>query len=113
REQVEKLQMFYFSFSNQADPSWATVWFTGDQVGDWNFMSWKNERFDKLHADALVELDPEKRTQQYIEMQKLMDEDAIAAWVMYRTNHYVHPKNLKPSLITPRFAKYRAWTFTS
>lgn len=112
-QQVEKLQMFYFSFSNQADPSWATVWFTSDQIGDWNFMSWSNKEFDELHADALVELDPDKRSAQYVEMQKLMDEDAIAAWVMYRTKHYAHVPSLKPSLITQRFGKYRAWTFKS
>lgn len=112
-EEVKKLQMFYISFSNQADPSWATVWFTSDQVGDWNFMSWSNKQFDRMHEDALVELDPARRNELYIKMQKLMDEQALAAWVMYRTNHYAHPKNLNLSLITQRFAKYRAWAFTS
>ena len=112
-EEVKSLQMCYMSFSNQADPSWATVWFTSDQVGDWNFMSWSNEEFDKMHADALEELDPASRNDIYIRMQKLMDEEAVAAWVMYRTNHYAHSPNLKLSLITQRLAKYRAWAFTA
>ncbi|MQA02357.1 MAG: twin-arginine translocation signal domain-containing protein [Streptosporangiales bacterium] len=112
-EQVKSLQMFYFSFSNQADPSWATVWFTGDQVGDWNFMSWENKEFDRLHDAALVELDPDKRSDMYVRMQELMDEDAIAAWVMYRTNHYAHPREVRTSLIPQRFAKYRAWAVKS
>ncbi|MPY99275.1 MAG: hypothetical protein GEU97_14985 [Actinophytocola sp.] len=112
-EQVKSLQMFYESFSNQADPSWATVWFTSDQVGDWNFMSWSNKEFDRLHDEALVELDEDKRHEMYIEMQELMDEEAVAHWVMYRTNHYAHSSDLEPSLITQRYAKYRAWTFTA
>ncbi|MGH3095922.1 MAG: ABC transporter substrate-binding protein [Streptosporangiales bacterium] len=112
-QQVKSLQMFYQSFSNQADPSWATVWFTSDQIGDWNFMSWSNKEFDKLHQAALVELDQKRRNQMYVKMQQLMDDDAIVDWVMYRTKHYAHSPDLDPSLITQRFAKYRAWTFTS
>lgn len=110
-EQVKSLQMFYQSFSNQADPSWATVWFTSAQLGNWNFMSWSNKEFDRLHSQALVELDEDRRHEMYIRMQQLMDEDALAKWVMYRTNHYAHPPGLEPSLITQRYAKYRAWTF--
>lgn len=112
-EQVKSLQVFYQSFSNQADPSWATVWFTTAQVGSWNMMSWSNKEFDKLHHKALVETDSAKRNQMYIKMQKLMDQDAIASWVMYRTRHYAHRPELDPTLITQRYAKYRAWTFTT
>lgn len=112
-QQVENLQMFYQSFSNQADPSWATVWFTTPQVGDWNFMSWSNEEFDALHEQALGETDQDARHEMYIQMQQLMEDDAIAAWVMYRTNHYAHSPDLEPSLITQRYAKYRPWAFTA
>lgn len=108
-EQVKSLQLFYVSFSNQADPSWATVWFTSGQVGEWNFMSWSNKEFDSLHKKALVELDKSKREEMYIRMQEIMDEEAVAAWVMYRTHHYAHSPKLTPSLVTPRYGKYRAW----
>lgn len=110
-EQVKSMQLFYVSFSNQADPSWATVWFTSDQVGGWNYMSWSNKEFDSLHQDALVELDESRRHRMYVRMQEVMDEEAVAAWVMYRTHHYAHAPNLEPSLITPRYGKYRAWAF--
>jgi peptide/nickel transport system substrate-binding protein len=112
QEQVKALQLFYTSFSNQADPSWATVWFTGDQVGSWNFMSWSNQEFDRLNKAAMVELDQDRRDEMYIEMQKIMDDEAVAAWVMYRTLHYAHAPELKPSLITPRYGKYRPWATT-
>jgi peptide/nickel transport system substrate-binding protein len=109
QEQVKSLQLFYTSFSNQADPSWATVWFTGDQVGEWNFMSWSNKEFDRLNKAAMVEMDSERRSDMYVQMQKIMDEEAVAAWVMYRTLHYAHAPELEPSLITPRYGKYRPW----
>jgi peptide/nickel transport system substrate-binding protein len=109
KEQVKSLQLFYVSFSNQADPSWATVWFISDQIGEWNYMSWSNEEYDSLHEAALVETDQSRRDEMYVRMQQLMDEDAVAAWVMYRTHHYAHVPELEPSLVTPRYGKYRAW----
>lgn len=111
RENLENLQLFYFSFSNSADPSWATVWFTSDQIGEWNFMSWSNEEFDQLHEEALTELDEDERHDMYVRMQEIMDDEAVAAWVMYRTHHYAHSPDLEPSLFTPRYGKYLAWDF--
>lgn len=112
-QQVEQLQMFYQSFSNQADPSWATVWFTSDQVGDWNFMSWSNDEFDALHSEALNEPDPDLRDEMYIKMQQLMEDDAVAQWVMYRSLQYAHRKELAPALVTQRMGKFRASAFAS
>jgi peptide/nickel transport system substrate-binding protein len=106
-------QLFYQSFSNSADPSWATVWFTCDQVGDWNYMSWCNEDFDALHEAALVEQDPDARSAMYIQMQEIMDEEAVAAWVMYRTHYYAYTKGLEPSIMSARYGKYAAWDFRS
>lgn len=104
-------QLFYISFSNTADPSWATVWFSCDQVGDWNYMHWCNEDFQALHEAALVETDVDRRHEMYVEMQQIMDEDAIAAWVMYRTNLYTYPTDLQPSLTPERYGKYLPMDF--
>ena len=109
REQLGALQLFYFSFSNSADPSWATVWFTTDQIDEWNFMSWSNDEFDQLHEEAIEELDEDRRHDVYVRMQEIMDEDAVAAWVMYRTNHYAHLPEIEPSLLTAHPGKYRPW----
>jgi peptide/nickel transport system substrate-binding protein len=109
REQLDALQLFYQSFSNQADPSWATVWFTSDQIDAWNFMSWSNEEYDELHEQALREVDEDTRHDVYVRMQEIMDEEAVAAWVMYRTHHYAHAPGLEPSLVTARYGKYRPW----
>jgi len=104
-------QLFYISFSNTADPSWATVWFGCEQVGDWNYQHWCNEEFQELHEAALVETDPDERHDMYVRMQEIMDEDAIAAWVMYRTNLYTHPSELEISLVPERYGKYLAYDF--
>lgn len=108
-EQVDQLQMFYVSLSNSADPSWATYWFTTAEVGAWNFGSWSNEEFDRLHDEAINERDQDRRHDMYVQMQQLMDEDAMARWVMYRTHHYAHAVDLQPSMLTARYGKYRAW----
>ncbi len=104
-------QLFYISFSNTADPSWATVWFSCEQVGDWNYMHWCNEDFQELHEAALTETDPDVRHDMYVEMQEIMDEDAVAAWVMYRTNLYTYSPDLQPSLVPERYGKYLAADF--
>ncbi len=104
-------QLFYISFSNTADPSWATVWFNCEQVGDWNYQHWCNEEFQELHEAALVETDPDDRHDMYVRMQEIMDEDAIAAWVMYRTNLYTYPTELQISLVPERYGKYLAYDF--
>ena len=106
-----QIQLFFMSFSNTADPSWATVWFSCDQVGDWNYMHWCNEDFQELHEAALTETDQDARHDMYVEMQQIMDEDAIAQWVMYRTNLYAYPTDLEPSLVPERYGKYLPWDF--
>lgn len=104
-------QLFYISFSNTADPSWATVWFSCEQVGDWNYQHWCNEEFQELHEAALLETDPDERHDMYVRMQEIMDEDAIAAWVMYRTNLYTYGSEMEISLVPERYGKYLAYDF--
>ena len=112
-EDMRRLQLFYYSFSNQADPSWATVWFTSDQIDEWNTMSWSNEEYDELHQQALVEVDEAERDQMYVRMQEIMDEDVVAVWVKYRTRNYAYQVGLEPSLVTEHFGKYRPWAIRS
>lgn len=109
RDRLADVDLFYVSFSNSFDPSWATVWFTSQYIGSWNYMSWSNEEYDRLDDEAVREIDEEARHDLYVRMQEIMDEDAVALWVQYRTNHYVHPSGLDPSIVTPRYGKFRSW----
>ena len=45
----------------QPDPSFATAWFTPEQIGVWNWERFNSEEFGDLHARAIIETDPEKR----------------------------------------------------
>ncbi len=68
------VQLFILSFTMQPDPSWATAWFTTDQVGVWNWQRFSSEEYDTLNAQAQVEMDADKRDAMYVKMQDLMEE---------------------------------------
>lgn len=104
-----KKEIFYAGFSSNPDPSWSTEWFTCDQVDNWNFMSWCSERYSELHKQALLETDEEKRQQMYVEMQEIMDEDAVAVWIVWPTELFAAKKTIKPS-VRPD-GRYIAWDF--
>ena len=60
-------------------------WFTTAQIGPggYNWMSWSNQQFDALNEQAAAELDDDKRTELYIEMQKIWDENANSVWLAW------------------------------
>jgi len=55
---------------------------------DWNETMWSNERFDKLLLEARAELDPAKRRELYVEMQRLVRNDGGAIIAMFMA--YTH-----------------------
>jgi len=70
----KKLQLIVNRFSMVPDPYYAVQWFISDQVGQWNWERFSNERFDKLHQQAVSETDADKRDALYREMQDIMEE---------------------------------------
>jgi peptide/nickel transport system substrate-binding protein len=70
----QELQLVLSRFSMEPDPSWATVWFTPEQVGVWNWERFDNEEYAELHAQGLVTQDVAERDRIYKRMQDLMDE---------------------------------------
>jgi peptide/nickel transport system substrate-binding protein len=102
-------QLFYTGFTTNPDPSWSTIWFTCDQVGVWNYMSWCNERYSSLDKQAARTVDQGQRQTMYEEMQKVMDEDVPAVWVAWPTSYYATKKGIKPSLRPD--GRFIAWNF--
>jgi len=95
------LQLFAVDYSSVApEPAWSTMWFTCDQVDLWNWMRWCNKQFDALHTQGIQTIDSAKREPIYIQMQQLMDADAIAIWVTDVPQVYVSKPNVK-SVIYP------------
>jgi peptide/nickel transport system substrate-binding protein len=106
----EDLALFFGSFSTRSDPSWSTVWWTCDQVGQWNSSELCSEEFDALHYAALAEPDQTKREEMYVELQQVWDEAASFVWVAYRTNTFAYRNGLVPALSPD--GRVIPWAFT-
>lgn len=94
---AENNELMVAGYSMQNDPAWATMWFTCDQIGLWNAMTWCSEEYDALHRQAMVTLDSDERHELYIEMQKLWDEAAHTVWVTHGVRVYGHQGNILPA----------------
>jgi peptide/nickel transport system substrate-binding protein len=82
------------------DPSWATVWFTSAQIGEWNWERFSNPEYDQLHEKALAESDAAKRNAMYIRMQDLMEQSGAYVFLTHGVNALLYRNHLKP-VFTP------------
>jgi peptide/nickel transport system substrate-binding protein len=92
------LQLIYQRFSMNPDPSYATAWFTSDQVGVWNWQRWRSPEFDDLHKKALVERDPAKRDEMYKHMQDLMEDSGAYVFITHEANALIYRNGVAPAL---------------
>ena len=53
----------------------------------WNDMNWKHERFNKLLIEARAERDEDKRREMYVEMQRIVRDEAGVVIPVF--NNYV------------------------
>ena len=95
----KNLELSLQQFSAKADPSFTSQWFVSGQVGTWNWQRWANAEFDKLHEMVDSTIDPMKRAEGMIRMQKLMDESAAYVWLTYDTNLYASRSWLNPGIL--------------
>ncbi|MCL2163814.1 MAG: ABC transporter substrate-binding protein [Oscillospiraceae bacterium] len=95
-DRVEDVMLFATSFSAPTDPSWYTMWFLPEQIGLWNRMRWNSPEFNDMHFRALKEMDPVKRGEIYIEMQKLWDEACNAVWVTHTVQLFAYKEDIVP-----------------
>jgi peptide/nickel transport system substrate-binding protein len=106
----KNLQLHIQRFSMQPDPSFATAWFTPEQIGVWNWERFNSPEFGELHAQAIVETDPEKRHEMYVRMQDLMDESGAYVFLTHELNAAIYDDDLVPGLLPDgnmRFAEFR------
>jgi peptide/nickel transport system substrate-binding protein len=103
--------MTVMAYSTNPDPAWDTVWFTCEQVKEWNWMYWCSEEYDALHDEGMITMDQSSRADIYIQMQKLMDDDAHSVWISYPTNFYAVKNTIVPSMLpTGDFKSYRFYS---
>ena len=81
------------------DPSWATVWFTPEQIGVWNWERWNSPEFGELHKKALVELDPAKRDVMYKHMQDLMEQSGCYVFLTHEVQGVLSRDTTQPALL--------------
>jgi peptide/nickel transport system substrate-binding protein len=86
----QELQLVLGRFSMEPDPSWATVWFTPEQVGVWNWERFDNAEYAELHAQGLVTLDVAERDRIYKRMQDLMDESGQYVFLTHEVTGVLH-----------------------
>ncbi len=92
---------FHISFfATTVDPGYATSWFICEEK--WNLSKWCNPEYDALWKQADAEMDPPKRADLYVQMQKIIDQDAWAIWLTYDVvatamQKYVEPGELYPN----------------
>jgi peptide/nickel transport system substrate-binding protein len=104
------IQLLIQRFSMQPDPSFATAWFTPDQVGVWNWERWRSPEFGELHQKAIIELDPAKRQEMYTRMQDLMDQSGAYLVLTHELNAAIYSDKIAPAVLPDgnvRLAEFR------
>jgi peptide/nickel transport system substrate-binding protein len=106
------LQMQLQNWGWAPDPSSATMWFTPEQVGVWNWERWRSDKYAELHKAALIDLDPATRGQKYHEMQDLMEESGAYVFLTPGINAMLVANGVEPAvspdgrrLMLPKFKK--------
>ena len=97
-DQWKNVQLFYQRYSMSPDPSWATMWFTCDQVGVWNWERVCNKEFDDLHKKAVVELDSDKRHVMYQKLQDLMEESGAYRFITHEATPSIYRDTIIPGV---------------
>lgn len=83
-------------YSSTIDPGYATEWFLKSQVGKWNLSHYSTDEYDRLWKEAAVTMDKEKRAELYIEMQKILDANAMTVWLTHGVRTKAWNNGIKP-----------------
>lgn len=102
-------QLFYMGFSGLPDPYWSMVWFTEDQVDEWNFQTYRDHTFDDLQDQAVRTTSRSERQADYVAMQKRWDAAANTVWLAWPQVLYAGRSTLRPSLRVD--GRMLAWNF--
>jgi peptide/nickel transport system substrate-binding protein len=93
------LDMTLITYGGKFDPGFQTQWFTGSQIGLWNWQRWANAEFDDLNTKAAAITDPATRGPMYVRMQELLDESASCIWITHGAKIFAHAETLAPALL--------------
>jgi peptide/nickel transport system substrate-binding protein len=95
----KKIQLILQKYGMQPDPSFATAWFTPEQIGIWNWERFSNQEFGDLHRRALTETDPAARDRMYRRMQDLMELSGAYVFLTHEVNAAIYRDTIVPALL--------------
>ncbi|MDQ2067637.1 ABC transporter substrate-binding protein [Xinfangfangia sp. CPCC 101601] len=104
------LQLYLSRFSMYPDPSWATAWFTTEQIGQWNWEHFSSEEFDELNKAGQLELDEAKRDEMYKRMQDIMEESGQYVFLTHEVVGVEYRNSVAPAIMPnamPLFDKFK------
>jgi peptide/nickel transport system substrate-binding protein len=96
-DQWQDLQLIMNNFIGGADPFYSLVWFTTQQLGQWNWERFSNEEFDRLNDVALATIDEAERNRMYHRMQDIMEESGCYRFISNGVMPQIIRKTVQPS----------------
>jgi peptide/nickel transport system substrate-binding protein len=112
-DQWRDVQLFFNSFIGSADPYYSLVWFTSQQLGQWNWERFSNEEFDRLNDMALATSDEVERNRMYQRMQDLMEESGCYRFVSNGVMPQIIRTSIKPTFSPDGYAILRGFRQTN
>jgi peptide/nickel transport system substrate-binding protein len=94
----KSLQLLLNRFTMRPDPSYATRWFTPEQIGTWNWERFNSKEYAQLSDRALAELDPAARAALYVRMQDLMEESGDYVFLTHEAVGALWSEEIVPAL---------------
>jgi peptide/nickel transport system substrate-binding protein len=112
-DQWQDVQLLMNSFIGSADPYYSLVWFSSQQLGQWNWERFSNEEFDQLNDLALATNDEAERDRMYKRMQDLMEESGCYRFISNGVMPQIVRNSVKPVFSPDGYALLRAFRPTS
>jgi peptide/nickel transport system substrate-binding protein len=106
-DQWQDIQLFMQSFAGGADPYYSLVWFTSQQLGQWNWERFSNEEFDHLNDRALATSVDADRQRMYLRMQDIMEESGCYRFITNGVMPQIIRKTIQPKFAPDGYAILR------
>jgi peptide/nickel transport system substrate-binding protein len=94
----KSVELLLDRFSMEPDPSFATEWFTPQQIGEWNWEWFNSAEFGRINAAATTELDDTKRAAMYRHLQDLMEESGSYVFLTNGATGLLYKSSIVPAL---------------
>lgn len=110
-EAWRKIELKLMTIPGGPDPSEYTIWFTSQQIGQYNWERIRDPIVDRLNNEAMGETDPVRRAAMYREIQDRLEESGAFLYIANDAKPYLAAKGftagfagddgLTPDLIAP------------